>query len=47
LHRYNREGRPCTTFETGRVTKMVVYWERETGLADLGLAPEDAAGDQR
>ena len=27
----------------GRVTKMVVYWERETGVADLGLALEGKA----
>ena len=24
----------------GRVMKMVVYWERETGLADLGLGSQ-------
>jgi hypothetical protein len=30
----------------GSVTKMVVYWERETGLDDLGIRPGGKAADR-
>jgi hypothetical protein len=30
----------------GKTSKMVVYWERETGLADLGIRPEEKAADR-
>ncbi len=37
----------ATLFEVrhNRVTKIVIYWERETRLADHGLAPEAQTTD--
>jgi hypothetical protein len=34
------EGANLFHLRNGRVTRLVVHWERERALADLGIAPE-------
>jgi ketosteroid isomerase-like protein len=46
LDKLQTRGATLFHLRDGRVTKMVVYWERETGLDDLGIRPGGKAADR-
>jgi ketosteroid isomerase-like protein len=41
LGRVRTGGATLWQLHDGRVTKLVIYWDRDRALADLGLTPED------